>query len=382
MLILGNSDLGIYKFRKELIQALIDDGNEVTLSLPYGDYISLLEKTGCIFHKTLIDRRGMNPYKDIQLLLQYNRLIREIKPDVVLTYTIKPNIYGGIICRWHHVRYIANVTGLGTAVEKGGFLSEILLFLYKAGLKSAWQVFFQNESNRNFFIEKKLVRKDKLIPGSGVNLKEHCYEDYPAESEEIHFLYVGRIMRDKGVKELLDGIEELKKNYPNLYFSLAGGYDEEDFRGRIEKLVERDIVKYWGEQKDIHSLIKTCHALILPSYHEGLSNVLLEAAACGRPVLATNVPGCRETFEDGVSGIGFQPRSSEMLVAAVKKFLDLPYEEKRRMGKRGREKIEKEFDRQIVINAYMEEIKDCRRKMNLFEKIVNEEQEEVRKEKI
>lgn len=366
ILILGNSDLGIYKFRKELIQALINDGNEVILSLPYGDYIPLLKKMGCIFCKTLMDRRGMNLYKDIQLLLQYNKIIREIKPDVVLTYTIKPNIYGGIICRWHHVRYIANVTGLGTAVEKGGFLSEILLFLYKEGLRSAWQVFFQNESNRNFFREKKLVRKDKLIPGSGVNLKEHCYEDYPAESEELHFLYVGRIMEDKGVKELLDGIGELKKNYSNIYFSLAGGYDEENFRGRIEELVEKGIVKYLGEQKDIHSLIKTCHALILPSYHEGLSNVLLEAAACGRPVLATNVPGCRETFEDGVSGIGFQPKSSAALVVTVKEFLDLSYEEKRQMGIRGREKMEKEFDRQIVINAYMKEIKDCRRKNELI----------------
>lgn len=357
ILILGNSDLGIYKFRKELIQALIDDGNEVILSLPYGDYIPLLEGMGCKFCKTLFDRRGMNPFKDMRLLLQYSGYIQKIKPEVVLTYTIKPNIYGGIICRLHHVKYIANITGLGTAIENKGILSKILLFLYKIGLKNASQVFFQNKNNYLFFLNRKLVKTSRQIPGSGVNLKEHCFEEYPEKTEKIYLLYVGRIMKDKGIGELLDGAEQLKEQHVDLCFDLVGGYDEENFSGRIKDLDRKGIIKYLGEQSDIHSIIKEHHAVILPSYHEGLSNVLLEAAACGRPVLTTNVPGCKETFEDGVSGIGFQPKSSMALINAVEKFLDLSYEEKRQMGIHGRKKMEREFDRQTVINAYMQEIK-------------------------
>lgn len=357
ILVLANDDGGLYSFRKELLQELINDGDTVYLSLPEGEFIPLLEAMGGIFCETLVDRRGMNPFKDMRLVLRYDRLVRTIRPDVVLTYTIKPNIYGGIVCRMRHVKYIANITGLGTAIERKGLLSGILLFLYKIGLKDAAQVFFQNETNRFFFREKKLVGRSRLLPGSGVNLEEHRYEEYPEESEETRFLYVGRIMKEKGVGELLNGAEKLKKCCPDLSFDLAGGYDEGSFRNRIEELERKGIIRYLGERKDIHFLMKACHALILPSYHEGLSNVLLEAAACGRPVLATDVPGCRETFEDGVSGIAFRPKDSVALVSAVEKFLDLPYEEKRQMGVCGRRKVEREFDRRIVTDAYMQEIK-------------------------
>lgn len=357
ILMLANNDVGLYKFRKELLQTLIGNGDEVFISLPAGEYIPLLEKIGCTFCETPVDRRGMNPIKDMLLLQQYNRLVRKIKPDVVLTYTIKPNIYGGIICRMRHVKYIGNITGLGTAIENEGILSGILLFLYKIGLKGAAQVFFQNESNQLFFQKKGLMKTSRLIPGSGVNLKEHCYEKYPEEREEISFLYVGRIMKDKGIEELLTGAEQLKKSYSNLNFDLAGNYDEEHYRDRVEELEKGRIVKYLGPQNDIHSIMKTHHAIILPSYHEGLSNVLLEAAACGRPVLATNVPGCKETFDDGISGIGFQPKSSKALTDAVEKFINLSYEDRKQMGIHGRKKIEHKFNRLIVINAYMREIK-------------------------
>lgn len=356
ILVLANHDAGLYKFRKELLQAMLNNGNRVFLSLPEGEYIPLLKEMGCTFCRTTLDRRGMNPFKDMHLLLQYIRLVKKIKPDVVLTYTIKPNIYGGIVCRISHTKYIANVTGLGTAIENKGVLAKILLYLYKTGLKGASQVFFQNKSNQMFFQRKGLIKRGRLIPGSGVNLEEHCYEEYPEESGETRILYVGRIMKDKGVGELLAGAEQLKKNHPNIRFDLAGDYDEESFRDRIEKLEKRGIVRYLGQQTDIHSIMKEHHAVILPSYHEGLSNVLLEAAACGRPVLATDVSGCRETFEDGISGIGFQPKSSQALVRAVEEFIDLPYDLKRQMGRHGREKVEREFDRRNVIHAYMQEI--------------------------
>lgn len=356
ILILSNSDSGLYGFRKELIQKLLAEGNKVELSLPAGKYSSVFQEMGCHYIETSIDRRGMNLVKDIRLFLYYYKMIHEIMPDVVLTYTIKPNIYGGIACRLLHTKYIVNITGLGTAVENKGILSRILLFMYKIGLKNSSQVFFQNESNRLFFQEKKLIKKSRLIPGSGVNLQENCYEEYPKDEEQIRFLFVGRIMKDKGIEELLDCAEKLNNKRYNVIFDLVGGYDEERYQDRMEALQKRGIINYFGRRDDVHFLMKTHHAVILPSYHEGLSNVLLEAAACGRPVLTTDVPGCREAFEDGISGIGFRPKDSDALVSAVERFLRLPYEEKRQMGICGRRKMEQEFDRQIVIDAYIEEI--------------------------
>lgn len=362
ILVLTNSDLGLYKFRKELLQALVEKGDRVFLSLPDGIHVPALKKTGCVFCKTPVDRRGMNPFKDLRLLRKYLYLLKRIRPDVVLTYTIKPNIYGGLLCRLCRVKYIGNVTGLGTAIEGRGILSEILLILYKAGLRGASQVFFQNEENLKLFITNRLVKKSRLIPGSGVNLQEHCYEEYPAETGEIRFLFVGRIMKDKGIGELLLCAERLKQKYSYVCFDLAGDYDEEEYREQVDEMEKKGIVRYLGYQEDVHSVMKTCHAVIMPSYHEGLSNVLLEAAACGRPVLASKVPGCQETFDEGVTGFGFEAGSAESLTEAAERFLALPYGEKREMGIRGRKKIEGQFDRRIVIGAYMQEIEQASRK--------------------
>lgn len=362
ILILTNSDLGLYKFRKELLRTLVENGNRVFLSLPDGIHVPALKKMGCVFCKTPVDRRGMNPLKDLRLLKKYMYLLKRIKPDVVLTYTIKPNIYGGILCRLCRVKYIGNVTGLGTAIENRGIFSGILLILYKTGLWGASQVFFQNEENRKFFVADRLVKKSRLIPGSGVNLKEHCYEEYPAETGEIRFLFVGRIMKDKGIGELLSCAEHLKGIYPNIGFDLAGDFDEEEYRDRISELEKKGIVRYLEYQEDVHSLMKASHAVIMPSYHEGLSNVLLEAAACGRPVLASKVPGCQETFDEGISGMGFEAKDAESLTETVERFLALPYEEKRKMGVQGRKKMEKEFDRQKVIVAYTQEIEQASRR--------------------
>lgn len=361
ILILTNNDIGLYKFRKELLHNLIESGNRVYISLPDGKYISSLKEMGCLFYETSVDRRGVNPFKDLCLLLQYNQLIKKINPDVVLTYTIKPNIYGGIICRLRHVKYIENITGLGTAIENGGILSKVLLFLYGLSLKDASQIFFQNKGNQLFFEKNRIGRKSRLIPGSGVNLQEHCYEEYPADTGEIRFLFVGRIMRDKGIEELLSCAEYCKTMYPNLQFNLAGDYDDEGFRNRIELLERKGVVRFLGHQTDIHSIMKEHHAVILPSYHEGLSNVLLEAAACGRPVLASNILGCRETFDNHITGIGFDAKDTNSLIATIEEFLSLPYEKKKEMGIQGRKKMEDEFDRKIIINAYIQEIKEIKR---------------------
>lgn len=356
VLVLSNFGMGLYKFRKELLQELIKQGHKVFVSLPNDEYVPLLESLGCEYIESNLDRRGTNPIADMKLLSSYIKIINKIKPDIVLTYTIKPNVYGGIACRVTKTPYLPNITGLGTAVENEGLMQKITLNLYKIALKNADCIFFQNEPNRQFFIDRGIIKsKSKVIPGSGVNLEQHRYEDYPIDKENIRFLFIGRIMRAKGIDELLKAAKQIKENQKNVEFHLVG-FCEEGYSEELRELNDSGIIHYHGQQDDVHKFIKDSHATILPSYHEGTSNVLLESASTGRPILASIVTGCKETFDDGVSGIGFEVKSVKALVSAIQQFLDLPHENKKQMGIAGRKKMEQEYDRKIVINAYLEQI--------------------------
>lgn len=364
VIVLTNDLGGLYRFRKELLKEIIHPGTvigrqkktacEVVIVAPDSDYTNKINKLDCRVVNIHIERRGINPITDIKLINKYRQILNQEKPDLVLTYTIKPNIYGGLLCRIKKITYIANITGLGTAIERGDFLSKILLFLYRLGLCSANTVFFQNQKNMSMFLDKKIVKNGKLIPGSGVNLEENNFERYPEEDGKLKFLFVGRIMKDKGIVEFLDCAEYIKKKYPFTYFDILGGFDEKKYQMRIENLHKQGIIHYYGLQKNVHLFMKNHHAIILPTYHEGMSNVLLESSATGRPVIATNIPGCEEAFENNVTGIGFAPRDSNALIAAVEKFILLPYEKKRQMGIEARNKISKEYDRKQVVAAYID----------------------------
>ena len=356
VLVLANYGMGLYNFRKELLERLIEDDNEVYISLPNDEYVSKLKEIGCKFIDTQLDRRGTNPIADMKLLLNYRKLIKQNNPDIVLTYTIKPNVYGGIACATTKTPYLTNITGLGTSIENKGLMQKVTLFLYKLGLKKTSCVFFQNEDNQTFFINNKITKsKTKLLPGSGVNLVEHQFEEYPPEDGNVRFLFIGRVMKAKGIEELLEAAEVIHKKHNNIQFDIVGGL-EEDYIQRLQELEGQGIIKYHGQQRDIHSFIKQSHATILPSYHEGLANVLLESAACGRPILASNVPGCIETFDEAVTGFGFEVRNVESLIATIEKFLKLTHSQKVKMGYEGRKKMEKVFDREIVIDTYVNEI--------------------------
>lgn len=363
ILILANFGLGLYQFRRELLEELINKNNEVFISLPDDGYVKKLESLGCKFIDTHVDRRGTNPIKDLKLLFFYKSTIDRIRPDIILTYTIKPNVYGGIACRITRTPYLSNITGLGTSVENHGLMQILTLALYKFGLKSAACVFFQNEQNKQFFINRNIVKfRTRLIPGSGVNLKQYSFEQYPEYKGMIKFLFIGRIMKSKGIDELLEAANKIKKEYTNVQFDIVGG-SEEDYTQQLVEFERQDIIKYYGQQEDIHSFIKDAHAIILPSYHEGTANVLLESSSSGRPVLASKVPGCIETFDEGVSGFGFRVKSVESLADAIIKFIKLPYNEKKAMGIAARRKMEREYDRNIVINAYIEEINKIKENM-------------------
>jgi galacturonosyltransferase len=227
---------------------------------------------------------------------------------------------------------LANITGLGIGIENRGIIQKIALRLYKSALKKTSCAFFQNKSNRLLFINKNIIgSKSRLIPGSGVNLEEHSFEEYPEDDKNIRFLFIGRIMKDKGIDELLEAAKVIKVSYPDVQFDVVGRLDGYDIV-RLNDYVKKGIINYYGQQDDVHSFIKRSHAIVLPSYHEGLSNVLLESAASGRPVIASRVPGCVETFDEGLSGLGFDVKSVTSLVEVLIKFINLPYEKKKSMS--------------------------------------------------
>lgn len=356
ILVLANHDAGLYKFRKELIDVLTEE-NDVYISAPQGDYSKKLSEQGCKLVDARIDRHGMNPVTDLKLFLHYRKLIREIRPDVALTYTIKPNIYGGMAAALYRIPYIMNITGMGAALENPGLLQRLVLLLYKLSAKKASCVFFQNSANRRFFHERKLLYgNDRLIPGSGVNLERFVYEEYPGGGE-TELLYIGRFLKDKGIYELLHAAEKVKERRDDVRFTLIGFADEPNIQAQIDSFVEKGVVRCIPFQEDIRPWLAKCHAVILPSYHEGMSNVLLEAAATGRPVLASDVPGCREAFADGETGIAVKPRDADDLADKIMKFLDMPCTERAGMGHAARKKMERKFDRQIVVDAYLDEIR-------------------------
>ncbi len=355
ILILSNSGGGLVHFRRQLIETIARN-HEVVVCVPKSDFSEAIEMTGARLIHHAFSRRGTNPLADYNLYHYYRKLIINEKPDMVLTYTVKPNVYGGMACIKTGTPYIANITGLGTSIENGGFLSELTLWLYKKGLKRANCVFFQNCNNKSFFEEEGIVSgATRLIPGSGVDLEEHAFEEYPWENEGIRFLFVGRIMRNKGINELLAAFEEIHIAHPDISLDIVGGCDEH-YEDVLKVAEGKGYIRYHGQQKSMHSFYTNTHCTVLPSYHEGMANVLLESSSTGRPVIASRVAGCEETFEEGVTGFGCEARSIVSLRGALERFLALTPGERAEMGRCARKKISREFDRKIVIDAYLEEI--------------------------
>lgn len=356
IMILANIDLGLYKFRRELVERLLED-NEVYICLPDGQYVERFVSMGAKFVPcNLLERRGTNPLKEIKLMQYYRRTLSEIKPDLVLTYTIKPNVYGGMACAKLGIPYVANVTGLGSAVENKGILQLVTVTLYKMGLKKAQTVFFQNEANKQFMLDKKVVKGNyDMLPGSGVNLKQYKCLDYPL-GDEMHFLFIARVMKEKGIDQYLDAAEALTKKYSNVHFHVCG-FCEEEYEGKLKELEERETIIYHGMVDDMVPMYEMSACTIHPTYYpEGLSNVLLETSASGRPIITTNRSGCREVIDDGVNGYLVEEKNSEDLIQKVERFINLSAEERRQMGLNARAKVEKEFDREIVIEKYMREV--------------------------
>ena len=360
ILVLSNSFVGLHSFRKEVFQRFRELGWEVYISSPIKgmeEKADWFKNIGCHIIETIFDRQGMNPIADVKLMLYYRRLIKYVKADVVLSYTIKPNLYGGLAAALCKVPQIANVTGLGAAVEYPGLLQKFTILLYKVCMRKTHLVFFQNDANRQFCIQHCMVNgRTRLIPGSGVNLSFHSLKPYPQDSEPVRFLFISRIRREKGIDEYLAAAEAIRKDYPNTEFHILGGC-EGDYEERLRCMTEQGIVVYHGAQSDVRPFIANASCLIHPSFYpEGMSNVLLEACAAGRPVITTDRPGCGEIVDEGKTGFIVRQQDADDVIAKVHKFLSLSYDERKTMGLAARKKVEREFDREIVVKAYEEEI--------------------------
>lgn len=355
VLILANNDVGLFKFRKELLIELLKE-HEVYISLPNGDFVKEMVDMGCHFIDTQISRHGTNPIQDLKLLFFYKKTLKAVKPDMVFSYTIKPNVYGGIACSSLKIPYVANITGLGTAVENPGFMQKITLFLYKTGLKKAKKVFFQNQENMDFMLSHKVVNGAyDLLPGSGVNLENFVVTEYPND-DTVNFVFIARVMKEKGIDQYLEAAKYITKKYPNTKFHVCGTCEEE-YKGPLAEMAKENIVIYHGLVKDMKPIYQMESCTIHPTYYpEGLSNVLLESCASGRPIITTNRSGCCEVVDDSINGYVVNQKDSNDLIEKIEKFLALTNEQKKKMGLAGRTKVEKEFDREIVIKKYLEEL--------------------------
>lgn len=347
--ILANHSGGLYDFRKDLISELKKHAN-VTVAVPHNDRWEELHKLVDEVIELPVDRRGMNPIHDSKLFRQYRAMLKEVKPDLVLTYTIKPNIYGGLACRMAHIPYAVNITGLGSAIENGGWLKKFVLALYKPALKGARVVFFENAGNRDTLAATGVVPqgRDVVLSGAGVNLEDYPYQPYPQEGP-VRFLFVGRVMREKGVDEFFAAAKTIKAEFgKKVVFDVVGFY-EDAYRETVDQLVADGVISFHGFQTDMHPFYAMASCVVLPSYHEGMSNVLLEGAATGRALITSDIPGCREAVEDGVSGYLCPAKDADALCDAMRRFAELPENRRAEMGRRGRTRMEQKFSKTAVV---------------------------------
>lgn len=350
-----NHHVVIYNFRKEIVRRFLDEGVEVHIISPAGPGVDKLVADGAIWHDVPVDRHGTSIKADLKLYKAYKETLAKIRPDFVLTYTIKPNIYGGMAAGKLKIPFAVTITGLSSALVNGGKTAFLIRTLYKIALKKVQRIFFQNQSNMDYFLSHNMTfGKEKMVPGSGVNLNEFTFEKMPP-FDQIRFVYVARVMREKGIDEFLLAAKYIKAHYPLTEFMICG-FLEDDYKGILSQAEAEGTVKYLGMVEDIKSVLNQVHCIIHPSfYSEGISNAILEAIATGCAVITTDMPGCRELCKDGENGYLIQPQNIEQLISAIEKFLKLSDEEKQTMGECGHKLAAESFDRNIVVEAVMEE---------------------------
>jgi glycosyltransferase involved in cell wall biosynthesis len=358
VLITANAAWNLWNFRRPIIEALVRDGCTVTILAPEDDCIEDLRRIGCKFLALTMNVKGLNPLEDLRLVRRFSQVFEREKPNVVLSFTIKNNIFGAMGARSLGIPFIPTVTGLGTAFLSGGVLQIVAELLYRRAFKKLPAVFFQNEDDRTLFTDRRLVDGDqaRVLPGSGIDLGRFLPADMPPSDEPPVFLLIARLLRDKGVIEFVQAARQVKAGYPAARFQLLGAAQSENRTAidaaTVQGWVDGGIVEHLGTTPDVRPFIAASSCVVLPSYREGAPRTLIEAAAMARPLIATDVPGCRAVIDREISGFLCDVRDADSLAAAIRRFLSLSGDERSAMGKAGRAKMEREFDEAIVVDAY------------------------------
>jgi glycosyltransferase involved in cell wall biosynthesis len=360
-----NTSWNIYNFRLNFIKSLLSEGHQVHTIAPRDEYTHFLTELGCVHHNVKMDSRGANPIKDSALIVELWSIYRKLRPDVVLHYTIKPNVYGTLAAAMLGIPTINNVCGLGTVFLKDNLVSKIAIALYKISFRFASRIFFQNPDDLKLFVAKKLVKEEAvdIVPGSGINLQHFKPVSYK-RNDTFTFLMVSRLITDKGVLEYVDAINRLKSQGLKVKFQILGAMDPEHRRGIKEavvmKWIEEGTFEYLGTTDDVREYIHAADCVVLPSYREGTPRTLLEAACSAKPIIATDVPGCNHVVENNVNGLLCKLKDEKDLADKMVEMYLLDDETLKNFGLRGRAKMETQFGEELVINKYLSALKDIK----------------------
>ncbi len=354
-----NTSWNIYNFRMNFVNTLLAKGYEVHAVAPLDDFTHYLTEAGCHHHSVKMDSRGINPLKDLALIIELWFIYRKIKPDMILHYTIKPNVYGSLAASILKIPTVNNVCGLGTVFLKKNFLSAVALILYRWTFRYPKKVFFQNPDDRDLFISRKLVSAQSadLLPGSGIDLEKFVPSPFK-RNEKFTFLLISRLITDKGIMEYVDAVKKLKAQGVKAHFQILGAKDPKHQRGIaldvIDNWIDSNTIEYLGTTRDVRPFIKSADCIVLPSYREGTPHTLLEAASCAKPIITTDVPGCHQVVKNNHNGFLCRVKDADDLANKMSKMASMDDNTLKQFGENGRKKMEKEFDEAFVINKYLE----------------------------
>jgi len=358
-----NTSWNIYNFRRGLIDHFLERGDEVLAMAPYDEYSEKLVEIGCAYEQVEMSASGLNPVKDFQVYLNIRAVLKKHQPDVLLSYTIKPNIYGSFAAGLLGVPAICNVSGLGTVFLWKGSVRTIATSLYSFAFRFNKWIFFQNQYDREEFARfvKIDLNKTSLLPGSGMNV--HKFTPQPDPDNEVPvFLMLARLLVEKGVNEYIEAVKIVRKKGKKAHFRLVGGLDEGHSRSvpkvDLDQWISEGLIEYSDHVEDVKPLIAAADVVVLPSYREGTPRTLLEAGAMGKPLIATDVPGCNSVVQDGYNGFLCKVKSGQDLASKMLLMLSLAKAERLEIGKSARKFVEENFDEKIVIGQYVDKIND------------------------
>ncbi|MBV0913463.1 glycosyltransferase family 4 protein [Anianabacter salinae] len=358
VLLTVNAMWNLAHFRAGLIRAMVDDGHEVVTLAPFDGNEARVAALGARAVDLAMDRKGLSPLRDAALIGRFAGHFRRIAPDAILSFTIKNNVYGGLAARLTRTPFLPNVTGLGTAFLSGKAVQTVAETLHRAGFARAPSVFFQNPEDAALFRDRRLVREDqvRVLPGSGIDLDHFRAQPLPDRAGAPRFLMISRPLRDKGVEEFVEAARMVKARHAETVFQLLGPLDAENRSAVAPDVVagwaREGVIEHLGQRDDVRPAIAAADCVVLPSYREGLPRSLLEGSAMARPLIATDVPGCRTVVDDGTTGLLCDPRSAKSLADAMERIIQMGHEDRVRMGQAGRQKIESRFRETVVIAEY------------------------------